>query len=234
MEAANDNWLDEPPAPSPDDIGPQAKAEDASPADEWLNITDANVGKVALEFQHLIDACMRGTDRVMATDNKYMAFRPYNREKDKETNPRTKERVAQFLADGKWKHIGTFDEIQVYELLEGNAYGHKANYTIGQSYWKDIRQAAKAACERNWSDYHDILSGMAQALKAGRDPTFAKTVWADTINQVGIAIQQMHGPSEKEVNEGFMGIRTARCIARNTGIIATLNTDGLQKVGFGK
>jgi len=201
---------------------------------EWLDIRDANEGKVTREFQHLIDACMRGTNRVMATDNKYMAFRPFNREFDKETNPRTKERVAQFLADGKWKHIGTFDEVQVYELLEGNAYGHKANYTIGQSYWKDIRAAAKAACDRHWSDYHDILAAMATALKAGRDPLFAKTMWDDTLNQVAIAIQQMGGPPEKEINDGFMSIRQARGIARSNGTIATLNSNSLQKVGFSK
>lgn len=209
--------------------------ETATPEEaEWLNIEDPNAGKTSREFQHLIDACMRGTDRVMATDNKYMAFRPFNREFDKETNPRTKERVAQFLAEGKWKHLGTFDEVQVYELLEGNPYGHKQNYTIGASYWQDIRTAAKAACERHWSDYHDILVGMATALKAGRDPLFAKTMWDDTVNQVGICIQQMKGPSEQEVNEGFMGIRKARGIAGRSGTIAMLNSNTLQKVGFTK
>jgi hypothetical protein len=215
---ADADWLE---TPAPEDTG-------------WLDIRDPHEGKITREFQHLIDACMRGTDRVMATDNKYMAFRPFNREKDKETNPRTKERVAQFLADGKWKHIGTFDEVQVYELLEGNAYGHKANYTVGQSYWKDIRTAAKAACDRHWPDYHDILAGMATALKAGRDPGFARTMWGDTLNQVAIAIKQMNGPSEQEINEGFMSVRKARGIAGKSGTIATLDSKGLQKVGFTK
>ena len=231
----SEDWLEtSPPAPSPEDIGPQAKGEDAPPAEDWLNIKDAHEGEIPRPFQHLIDACMRGTNRVMATDNKYMAFRPFNREFDKETNPRTKERVAQFLADGKWKHLGTFDEVQVYELLEGNAYGHKANYTIGQNYWKDIRTAAMAACERNWADYHDILAAMATALKAGRDPGFARTMWNDTLNQVAVAIKQMNGPPEREINEGFMNIRRARGIAKNSGTIATLNSDNLQKVGFSK
>lgn len=228
------NWLETPPAPSPDDIGPQAKVEDAPPAEEqWLDIQDANAGKVALSFQHLIDACMRGTNRVMACDGSYLAYRPFNREFDKQVNPRTQERFNDFCAAGHYRHVGTYDEVQIYELLDGSPFRHKANYTIGTDYWRDIRQAAKAACERNWSDYHDILGAMATALKSGRDPVFAKTMWNDTINQVGIMIQQMHGPKEKEVNEGFTGVRKARGISKG-GVIATLNSDSLQKVGFAK
>jgi hypothetical protein len=178
---------------------------------------------------------MRGTDRVMACDGQYMAYRPFNRAFDKETNPRTKERFQMFLEKGYYNHIGTYDEVQIYELLPGNPYRHdKKQYVIGTDYWKDIRTAAKAACERNWSDYHDILGAMATALKSGRDPAFARTMWDDTVNQVGIAIRQMGGPtapSEKEVNEGFTGIRKARGISKG-GVIATLNSDALQKVGF--
>lgn len=202
--------------------------------DDWLNIEDPNAGKTSRAFQHLIDACMRGTDRVMATDNKYLAFRPYNREFDKETNPRTKERVARFLAEGKWKHLGTFDEVQVYELLDGNPYGHKRDYVIGQDVWRDIRTAAEAACNRHWSDYHDILSAMATAIKSGRDPAFAREMWNDTLNQIAVQVKNMHGPEEREINEGFMSIRKARGISNRSDTIATLNSSGLEKVGFGK
>ncbi len=214
-DASNTDWLD-PPAD-----------------DSWLDITDANAGKVSLAFQHLIDACMRGTNRVMACDGSYMAYRPYNRQFDKEVNPATHARFSDFIAAGHYKHIGTYDEIQIYELLEGSPYRHKKNYVIGTSYWGDIRQAAKAAVERNWSDYHDILGGMATALKAGRDPAFAKTMWGDTLNQIAVQIQKMGGPAEREVNEGFTGVRKARGISRG-GILATLDTSGLQKVRFAK
>lgn len=202
--------------------------------DEWLRIEDPNAGVLPLPFRTLIDQCMRGTDRVMASDGQYMCYRPFNREFDKETNPRTKERVAMFLADGKYKHLGTYDEVQVYELTEGNPYRHdKKQYVIGQSYWKDIRQAATAACNRQWVDYHDLLVAICTALKAGRDPGFARTMWDDTVNQIGITIQQMRGPSEKEVNEGFTGVRRARGLSKG-GVIATLNSAALQKVGFTK
>src|SRR6185437_11289467 len=188
-------------------------------------------------FMALVDSCMRGTDRVMACDGQHLAYRPFNREFDKETNPRTKERMNMFLAAGHYKHVGTWDEVQVYELMPGNPYRHeKKQYIIGQDYWKDIRQAAKAAIDRNWSDYHDILGAMATALKSGRDPNFARTMWSDTINQVAIAIRQMGGkeaPTEKEINEGFVGIRRARGINGRSDLVV-LNSDALQKVGFSK
>lgn len=211
-----------------------------APAEEdWLKIEDANAGKVSRAFDHLVSSCMRGTDRVMACDGQYLAYRPYNREKDKETNPRTKERFQMFMEKGYYEHIGTFDEVQIYELLPGNPYRHEAKqYVIGQDYWKDIRKAATAAMHRAWSDYHDILGAMATALKSGRDPVFAKTMWGDTVNQVVSMINQMRqgnpdAPTEKEINEGFIEVRRARGIQGRNGMVL-LDSNALQKVGFDK
>lgn len=218
---ADEDWLDTTPA-EPE-------------SDDWLKIEDPTAGKVTLAFQHLVDSCMRGTNRVMACDGHYLAYRPFNREFDKEVNPRTRERFADFVAAGHYNHVGTYDEVQIYELLDGSPFKHKnKGYVVGQDYWKDIRSAAKLAIDRNWPEYHDMLGVMATALKSGRDPMFARTMWDDTINQVAIAIQQMGGPeapTEKEINEGFTGVRKARGISKG-GVIATLNSNALQKVGF--
>ena len=216
----NENWLDD---EVKDDNG-------------WLDIEieDPTKGRIALAFQHLVDACMRGTNRVMACDGHYLAYRPYNRAFDKEVNPRTQQRFSDFMAAGHYKHLGTFDEVQIYELLEGSPFRHKASYVAGHDYWRDIRQAARLACERNWPDYHDYLGAMASAIKGGRDPLFAKTMWDDMLNHLAICIKQVGGkaaPTEREVNEGFTGVRKARGISRG-GVIATLDSSSLQKVGF--
>ncbi len=174
---------------------------------------------------------MRGTNRVMACDGHFLAYRPYNREFDKETNPRTIERFSDFQAAGYFRHVGTYDEVQIYELLEGSPFRHKANYIAGQDYWRDIRQAAKLACDRNWPDYHDYLGAMATAIKSGRDPTFAAALWNDAVAQVAVMVLQMNGPPEAEVNAGFTGVRRARGISKG-GVIATLNTQGMPKVGL--
>jgi hypothetical protein len=221
METAD--WLDTGQAESP---------VSAETADEgWLNLEDPNAGKTTAAFRHLVDACMRGTNRVMACDGHFLAYRPFNREFDKTTNPRTQERFRDFQAAGHFRHVGTYDEVQIYELLEGSPFRHKANYVAGTDYWKDIRQAAKLACERNWPDYHDYLGAMATAIKSGRDPTFAKVMWDDCLNQVAIQIKHMKGPPEREVNEGFTGVRKLRGISKG-GVLATLDTSKLEKVGF--
>lgn len=218
------SWLDDP-APAP-------------VADDWLDIEDPNAGKIPASFRGLVEACMRGTDRVMACDGAYLAYRPFNREFDKETNPRTKERMNMFLSKGFYKHVGTYDEVQIYELLEGNPYRHdKKQYVVGQSYQKDIDTVARLALERKWSDYHDFLGGMATAIKTGRDPLFAKSVWDDTLTHILVRIKQLGGPeapSEREINEGFVEIRRARGITGKGGVIALPPENSLQKVGFTK
>lgn len=206
---------------------------DATPTDDgWLDISDPNAGKTTHAFRHLIDSCMRGTDRVMACDGHYLAYRPYNREFDKATNPRTRERFNDFIAAGHYKHLGTYDEVQIYELLEGSPFRHtRKDYVVGVDIHADVRKVALAAYERKWSDYHDLLGGMATAMKSGKDPFFAKAMWEDTLNRIAVTIGQMKGaPTEREINEGFIEIRRARGIAKG-GIIA-LNSSKLEKVGF--
>lgn len=234
-EADDTNWLD-----LSIDVA-AAKVAPAVEADDWLDIRDANEHKTVLAFQHMIDQCMRGTNRVMATDGKYLAYRPYNRAFDKETNPRTKERMNMFREKGFFRHLGTYDEVEIYELMPGNPYYHEGEkaYVVGTNYWADIRTAAKLACERKWPEYHDFLGGMATALKGGnRDVNFARTMWEDTVNQVtGMVNQIRQGnssvPTEKEINEGFIEVRRARGITGRNGQVL-LNSNALQRVGFEK
>ena len=204
-------------------------------------IEDANAGKTTLAFRDLIDACMRGTNRVMAHNGKWLAYRPFNREFDKDTNPRTIERMSMHQANGWIKHIGTYDEVQVWEFnprgIDGkdNPYYHDGKeYVVGTNYWGDIRQAAKLAVGRQWALYHDFLEGMALAIKKGRDSLFAKTMWDDTLKQVAVAIRQAgpDAPSEREVNEGFVGVRQARGLPTRGASVMTLDSSSLQKVGF--
>ena len=220
-------------------LEPQAKPADD---DAWLEITDPNAGQTSLPFRDLIDACMRGTNRVMAHNGKWLAYRPYNREFDKETNPRTIERMSMHQAAGWIKHIGTYDEVQIWEFLpvgingEPNPYYHEGrSYVVGQSYWKDIREVAKLACERKWALYHDYLEGMATAIKGGRDPVFAKAVWGDALAHIAVTVKQIGGkaaPTEREINEGFVGVRRARGLVTRNATVMTLDSNGLEKVGF--
>jgi hypothetical protein len=213
-EVEDTSWLEEP-APVADD-------------EAWL-VEDPNAGKTTQAFRHLIDACMRGTNRVMACDGHYLAYRPYNHEFDKQANPATLERFSKFQAAGYYKHLGTYDEVQIYELEEGSPFRHSSAYVVGVDKWRDIRQAATLACERKWADYHDLLGGMATAFKGSRDPVLARSQWNDMLDQLAITIRQMGGPPDAEVNAGFVGVRNARGIGKDKRVM-TLNSAGLQKV----
>jgi hypothetical protein len=235
------DWLDLPTSPAgaaePQKVPPAAAPPPAD--DAWLNLEDPNAGKVTRAFDSLVHACMRGTDRVMATDGRFLAYRPFNRQFDKETNPRTKERMNMFRAAGFYKHLGTYDEVEVYELQPGNPYYHEANkrYVVGTNYSKDIDTVARLALERKWSEYHDFLGGMATALKTGRDALFAKSVWDDTLTHILVRIKQLGGPespSEREINEGFVGVRRARGISGRGTAIALPPANSLVQVGFTK
>lgn len=185
----------------------------------WLDIQDPHAHEVTAKFRHLVNECMRGSNRVMACDGHYLAYRPFNREFDKEVNPRTAERFKDFQAAGHYRHVGTYDEVQIYELLEGSPFKHKGNYVAGTDYWADIRQAARLACERNWADYHDFLGAMATAIKSGRDPAFAAACWNDAVQHVAIQIGHMRGPSASEVNAGFQSIRKKRGISKGNLVV---------------
>jgi hypothetical protein len=58
------------------------------------------------------------------------------------------------------------------------------------------------------------------------------------VNQVAVAIEQLRQadpsvPTEKEVNEGFIGVRRARGIQGRNGLVL-LNSAQLERVGFDK
>jgi hypothetical protein len=230
------DWLDalEPAAPAK--TAPPAPAAPTATADDWLDIEDVHAHEISPAMRSLVNSCMPGTDRVMACDGQYLAYRPDNYVTGKATNPRTRERFAMFCEKGLYRHVGTWNDVQIFELMPGNPYRHeKKAYVVGKNLRDDIDKVARAALERQWADYHDLLGAMATAMKKGRDPGFARQLWGDTLNHIAVRIKQLGGPeapSEREINEGFVGIRRARGITGKGGVIATLDSSSLPTVAF--
>lgn len=200
------DWIDEP-ALVQDDEG-------------WLDIPAALdvpekgivVPKTGMPYDTLRFACMRGSGRVWACDGRYVAYRPFNHVLDKQANPAFQERIERFTRAGHFKHVGTFDEVMVFQLEPESPWYAKTDeaYTAGQSLWKDIQHAAKLACARDWSDYHDLLQAMATGMMAGRDPMFARACWEDTVAQIMIAVYQRHGPLPAEIRAGVQNVQKGR------------------------
>lgn len=217
-DAATD-WLGEPVVPEGDD--------------DWLEIGSIEAPKSKVPYDGLRFACMRGSGRVWACDGEYVAYRPYNHVLDKAVNPAFEERIAKFRSLGNMKHVGTFDEVEVYQLLEGNPWKATIDevYTAGQSLWKDIRHAAKLVHAREWREYVDLLEAMATGMKAGRNPEFARQAWEDAVNQIMITVYQGHGPLPVEIRAGVENVMRSRGGARSQTLLVTdiTQTGNVQK-----
>ena len=180
--------------------------------DSWLDIDTIEAPKSALPYDSLRFQCMRGSGRVWACDGRYVAYRPFNREFDKEVNPAFQERVERFTRAGHFKHLGTFDEVRIFQLEPESPWYAKTDqaYTAGQSLWGDINHAVKLACNRDWVDYVDLIEAMATGMMAGRDPMFARQQWEDALNQIMIGVYQRGGPLPGEIRAGIQNVQITR------------------------
>ena len=208
--------------------------DDAPVEPSWLEIDTIEAPKTALPYDALRFACMRGTGRVWACDGRYVAYRPFNHALDKVANPVFQERIEKFNREGHFIHIGTFDEVQVFQLKPESpwyAYEDKP-YTAGKSLWGDINHAVKLACARDWKDYTDLLEAMAAGMMAGREPMFARKSWEDAVNQVMIGIYQKGGPLPVEIRAGVDNVRLSRGRGGSPGILLTTDVAAAKNVQY--
>jgi len=197
------------PEPSFLDIGDEAEA----PEPTWLEITTIEAPKAALPYDSLRFACMRGSGRVWACDGRYVAYRPFNHALDKQVNPAFQERIEMFNRAGHFKHLGTFDEVMIFQLEPGSPWYSQEEtvYIAGKSYWGDINHAVKLAMNRDWVEYTDLLEAMAMGMMGnGREPGFARQCWEDAVNQIMVNIYQKGGPLPAEVRAGVQNVCTKR------------------------
>ena len=210
--AGEQDWLDT----GPIDLQPAVAAVPVvateSTSDNWLEIGSIDAPKAALPYDALRFACMRGTGRVWACDGRYVAYRPFNHTLDKHANPVFQERVEKFQRAGHFIHLGTFDEVQVFQLQPESPWYAKTDeaYTAGKSLWADINHAVKLAMNRDWVDYTDLLEAMAAGMMAGREPMFARKSWEDAVNQIMIGIYQKGGPLPAEIRAGVQNVTEKR------------------------
>jgi len=204
--------------------------------DSWLEVDSIEAKKSGVPYDSLRFACMRGSGRVWACDGEFVAYRPYNHVLDKQVNPAFQERMHKFREAGFSKHIGTFDEVEIYQLLEGNPWKATITekYTAGKSLWGDIRHAAKLACKREWKEYVDLLEAMAVGMRAGRDPEFARKAWIDAVEQIMINIYQGRGPTPAEVRSGVENVRISRGQNKSAGIVMVSDVTNSKNVVFEK
>lgn len=190
-QATDTSWLDSAISKEIDD------ASDFS----WL----ASVQAIRQPWDGVRFMCMQGTERVWACDGEYVACRP------KAFHEATRKRHNNFLASEHYKHVGTFDDVQVFELLPGSPF-RRDNRTLipGVNLYRDMREAAVAAVTRDWVLYHDILEAVAINVKTRFHEAAARQIWEDILNQIEQSIRLRGGPTQAEVDAGIQNVRKRR------------------------
>jgi hypothetical protein len=202
----------------------------------WLDIADdavieptlhvPNVGKVPGEIMQA--GAKLGKDRVWFSDGEYIWFRR------KKANPATLERHNRFTASGDYKHIGTSDDVEVYKLNDSSAFKIKTPraprvFDLEAADWYNVRrQAALAACRRDFKTFRDIVAFMRERLNRNvGDNTesrwtqgFCDLQWADTYTALMNSVKMRGGPSPQEINMELQKLRVSE--GTSVGRVITL------------
>lgn len=187
---------------------------------DWLSAESSDSGTEtivtgianATPWDGLRFQCMKGSSRVWACDGEYVACRPAD------FHDATRTRHQKFLRSGHYQHVGTFDDVQVFKLLEGSPFRRHAVDIREASTYECQRGAALAAVKRDWVLYVDILEEIATRIKStptgtesqAADGPLAKERWDFTLTQIEQQIYMRGGPTQAEVDAGLQSVRRRR------------------------
>jgi hypothetical protein len=218
LAAADADWL--------------ALPDDKAPPTDWLAVPGIETQKFAARYDALRFEVMKGSSRVWACDGEYVACRP------NAFHDATRTRHQKFLRSGHYEHVGTFDDVQVFKLLEGSPFRRDVIDIRTASWYECMRGAAVAACNRDWSLYHDVLDEIATRLKSTPtgtasgdgfiDPVISRERWEFALDQIGQMIYMRGGPTRAEVDAGFQNVRRARGIGQGRLIALPTQTRRIQ------
>jgi len=170
----------------------------------WLDGIQTKTTGLDKRAQIMREGGQEGKDRIWYCDGEYIWFR---REK---SNPATLERHNRFVANGDYVHVETQDGVEVWQLKPQSMFtdSKKAKqFDISKLSFYDLRrQAALAACRRDWAAFRDIMSFLRERINASyRNPNggasaLAENIYADQYTGVMLSIEQRDGPTPGEIN----------------------------------
>ena len=146
-----------------------------------------------------------GKKKIWASDGAFVWFRR------KLANPATLERHNRFLATGEYKHVGTQDDVGIYELMPASPFKRAETINFSELKFYDARrQTIRAAVRRDWATFIDGLEHLAGGIKGAYDPAMAKTVYNDLLSYVFVQIAMRGGPAQTEVDREVQALRKRR------------------------
>ena len=177
---------------------------------DWLDVATPFTG-LERKAQIMRDGGQEGKDRIWWVDGEYLWFRR------NKSNPATLERHNKFVAAGDYKLIEIQNDVEVWQIQPQSQFKMRNNQIdIGQMRSYDLRrQAALAACRRDWQAFRDIMSFLRErinALNVASDGTLilAGNIYAEQYMAVMCSIEQRNGPSPGEVNKELMALADRR------------------------
>lgn len=143
-----------------------------------------------------------GKDRIWWTDGEYLWFRRGK------SNPATLQRHNKFVEDGDYQFVETQGDVEIWQLRPQSQFksdsGSGRQIDIAQMNNYNIRrQAALAACRRDWQAFHDIMTFLRERINAthGANLAGAEMYYAEAYMAVMASIEQRVGPSANEINK---------------------------------
>lgn len=174
----------------------------------WLDVRPAKHTGLEGKAQIMRPGAQLGEDRVWWTDGQTVWFRR------SKSNPATLERHNKFIAAGDYKFIETQDDVEIYELQETSPFKVKKTLDLNELDLYNVRrQAAIAACKRDYKRFYDIMTYMRERIDAmhrspgrGDRTPLAETIYAEQTAAVFQSIEMRQGPSMNEINRELQGI----------------------------
>lgn len=171
-----------------------------SEGENWLEIPDGATIESAKKLtrdQERGRTMMRGfmgTDRVWGCDGEYIYFRRKSCE-GPPVRHETLNRHEAFLARGHYKYVGTWDDVEVYELLEGSPFKRNAAVDLYSIDLPNLRRVAiRAACAHDWPTYVDALEEVASRIKSRYHSDYAAQEYENHLAHIENMVRLRGGP----------------------------------------
>ena len=147
---------------------------------------------------------LAGRSRVWACDGEFLILRR------KKANPATLQRHETFLKTGDYVYLTTQDDVEVYKLMPSSPFKRKQRDLTTIDSYNLRREAALAACRREWPLFVDALMELSGRIKGQYHDAFAKTVYDENLTAIFLAINMRGGPTRAEIDREVQALRKRR------------------------